>query len=187
MGHLRGSPLLCTDVGIRWGQALGQVLPASTFVFLAAASLHRRMASFDTSVSVQAFCDGVCLISRYNHTAAGGLAGASTELAADTTLRVTSGPWYLDHVNVWSHGGTAITVGQFGTVLGRMSCIGGEADEPSLQAMCAVHCEGGTSSLTYMPLFPVLTEFHVASVSLSAASRTSTFAFLRGDCASPSR
>ena len=119
------------------------------------AVVHGRWCMSDASSG--ALCDGVCLISRRDDDTRerepvsvveaedGGKEGVGAE---KSTLRVMSGPWYLDHVRVWAHGCTAMTVERSGLVFARCSGFGGEAAAGDLCAQTAVHCKNGTASVT---------------------------------------
>ena len=121
----------------------------------------------------QAFCDGVCLISRAQDTQRGAAAAGHTESATldaeeaaenednadpehlnpgdaralDATMCVMSGPWYIDRSCVWAQGSAALFVSYGGFVSSRRSRFGGEADLPELCARAAVVCSGGTAAV----------------------------------------
>ena len=111
-----------------------------------------------------AFCDGVCFISRMQDHSLDPQKeeGAEKEQEEEAekereeeaeelckpTVRVLSGPWYMEGVCVWAHDCTALSVTLQGALLAHASRFGGEADAHGLRASTAVMCCTGTASIT---------------------------------------
>jgi hypothetical protein len=111
-----------------------------------------------------AFCDGVCLISRLQDHSLDPQKEDGTEKEQEEetdkereeeaeehckpTVRVLSGPWYMEGVCVWAHDCTALSVTLQGALHAQASRFGGEADAHGLRARTAVMCCTGTSSVT---------------------------------------
>ena len=62
-----------------------------------------------------------------------------TTFHGQTCLDIWSGPWYLENITVYSHGGIAMASADAGDVQSRRCAYGGEADAPG-NAMQALFC-----------------------------------------------
>ncbi|EKX39763.1 hypothetical protein GUITHDRAFT_143330 [Guillardia theta CCMP2712] len=85
-----------------------------------------------TEGSHGAFCDNVLLL----HQSLGSRGVQETSRAACFTLQ--GGPWYLERVHVWSHGGVAMFCQWYSNTVVKESGIGGESDERDLRAYRAI-------------------------------------------------